>query len=628
MNAVDLAFQVGVPLASVTGWAVVYWIARWVTRPVDVTEAEASMELPGPESPAVVSLLANRWAVTADAAESTLLDLAARGHLELRQPGADPRETTVHPTGRSADGLNGYERHVLDRVTERAVYGVVPLTALAFADEKRAATWSGWLGREVVADARRLGLSRRRFPKPLVTALGALGALAAVGVAAGFWYDLLRTEWVGLGVIWFFTTAAFSSVAGRDMGERDTAYGRAVAARWLGVRRWLTGHEAFGDLPPAAVAVWDRYLSYGAALGATRAASEVVHLGLADRRRLWSSYGGAWRRVSVSYPHTRPRYGQSLGWIFFRAVGATYLGWTLAGVVGPALVSGGSVLPTELDGEVVGYLFDQWHEPWRDLTHLGPIPLGLILVGMVLLGYAAYTFVRVFVDLFTAQTVTGEVIWHQVRTSMSSEDSSDRIPVDYYLVVDDGRTDRTRAWIAPAAIGKLCELGDVVSVRVRQWTRRVNKVTVLRPARPAPPRPGGAASVSPAAGGGSAQALLTLEELGRAVGRQVRPAREPGYSDNRFTTVDFNDLQGELAVSVGLVRGRAARVIMVLSKGIGQPLPGIGDEAYVGSDRVIGRRGEVVVLLRPGRHIPPHQLVGLLPLALARSADGQPTRTG
>ena len=192
MNDIHLAIEVGLPVASLAGWAVIYWIARLATRPANVTAAEASMELPGQESPAVVSLLVNRWRITVDAAESTLLDLAARGHLELRQASADPRDTTVHPTGRARDDLNGYERHVLARVIERAVNGVVPLTALAFADARRAATWSGALRSAVIADARRLGLIRRRFPKSLVTALSVLGGVAALGVTAGVAYRVLR----------------------------------------------------------------------------------------------------------------------------------------------------------------------------------------------------------------------------------------------------------------------------------------------------------------------------------------------------------------------------------------------------------------------------------------------------
>jgi hypothetical protein len=99
-------------------------------------------------------------------------------------------------------------------------------------------------------------------------------------------------------------------------GERDTPAGIVAAARWLPVRDWLRAHEQFGDLPPAAVTVWDRYLSYGLALGVAPATGAVLDLGMGDRRRgmgdrrrVWSSYGGRWRRVRVRYPRLRPHLG-------------------------------------------------------------------------------------------------------------------------------------------------------------------------------------------------------------------------------------------------------------------------------------------------------------------------------
>ncbi|GIG88113.1 DUF2207 family protein [Plantactinospora endophytica] len=629
MNPVDLAVELGLPVASLAGWTVVYWLARLLTRPATVPPAPATMELPGPESPAVVSLLVNRWSITVDAAEATLLDLAARGYLELRQAGPDPRESTVHPTGR-VDGLNSYERQVLDRVTERAVGGTVPLTALAFADERRAANWSAALGRAVVAEARQRGLIRRRFPRSLVTALGVLGGIAGLGIAAGAHHYLFRVgdadQWVGVAVAFFVTTTILGGIAGRDMGERDTPQGRAVAARWLGVRAWLVGHEAFAELPPAAVTVWARYLSYGAALGVTRVASQVVHLGLADRTRIWSAYGGRWRQLDVSYPHTLPRYGQSLGWPAVRALGAVWFGWSLLGVVGPALVQGGSTPPADPD-DVLGFLFGQWLTPWRQLSELDPVTAGILLLGLVLLGYGGYTMIRVLVDLSTSGTVSGEVVWHQMWRFTTSENSSERIPVNYYLVLDDGRSDRTRAWILPKEIAGRCELGDVVTARVRRWTRRVKDVTVLRAGRPAPSVVPVEATTSTGAGAG-AESLLTVDELGAVVGRQVRPDRTGRQvQDRRFGHADFNDLAGRTAVSVSVVHGRAGRVVMVLGRGTGQPLPmPQGDEAYLAQDRVVGRRGDVVVMLQPGQGVAADRLAGLLPIALARAVEQHTVR--
>lgn len=78
-----------------------------------------------------------------------------------------------------------------------------------------------------------------------------------------------------------------------------TPAGRAWAAHWLGVRDWLRGFPTFADLPPAAITVWDRYLAYGATLDATPSTSGTINLGYDWKHRLWSSYGGQWRRVTV-----------------------------------------------------------------------------------------------------------------------------------------------------------------------------------------------------------------------------------------------------------------------------------------------------------------------------------------
>src|SRR5262249_17470088 len=112
-------------------------------------------------------------------------------------------------------------------------------------------------------------------------------------------------------IAWFLVGGALGALCSIYPGERDTELGRTVAARWLGLRRWLRAQEGVAMLPPASVAGWDRYLPYGAALGVTRVASTVLDLGAGSRRRLWSSYGGTWHRMKVHYPRLWPHYGRS-----------------------------------------------------------------------------------------------------------------------------------------------------------------------------------------------------------------------------------------------------------------------------------------------------------------------------
>src|SRR3954471_11677966 len=150
-----------VAAAAVGFWFLAYGLCRLLTRPASPAAAPATMDL-GPESPALVSLLVNRWTPTEDAAESTLLDLAARRHFELRQPGDDPMQTTVHLPARPPGDhdLKPYEQQVLDRIRGLAVAGVVPITALTFRDTGQSGAWNRRLRQAVVAEARAAGLSR------------------------------------------------------------------------------------------------------------------------------------------------------------------------------------------------------------------------------------------------------------------------------------------------------------------------------------------------------------------------------------------------------------------------------------------------------------------------------------
>src|SRR5690242_3178815 len=103
-------FAIALGLGSVGLWFVLYQLALLLTRPARVQPAPATQELPGAEPPALISMLTNRWELTEDAAESTLIDLAARRYLEFRQPANDPTQTTIHLREPDPPGLNAYER--------------------------------------------------------------------------------------------------------------------------------------------------------------------------------------------------------------------------------------------------------------------------------------------------------------------------------------------------------------------------------------------------------------------------------------------------------------------------------------------------------------------------------------
>jgi hypothetical protein len=604
MNAALL--DAGIVAGSLALFAVAYGLALLATRPASPRPAPATPELDD-QPPAVVSLLGNRWRLTDDAAESTLLDLAARRIIELRQPANDPYHTTIHlrPDTDGADDaegadlavLNPYERRVLDRIRSLALGGVVPVTALTFRNQGQARAWNRRLHREVVKDARTRGLSRRRMGPVVMTVLSVVAALASAGFLVAALRLAGRDPDTSTADAFWLAGAAFvvlTGIAGRPIGERDTPAGREAASRWLGVRNWLRAHEEFAELPPAAVAVWDRYLPYGTALGVTHTASAVLDLGLGDRRLVWSSYGGSWRRVRVRYPKVWRRYGLPLPRSLARGA--------LALAVGYALVRWHD-LPAEL-GSAAGIGVDAA----GGLDSASRVGLGF---GVGLLAGGGYLLVRSLLDLATVRTITGEVLWVEKWRSRSGGRDRPRVPWLDYLAVDDGRSDRTKAWGLPRGTGAGTRAGDTVTIRVRPWSRRVVELTVVERARavaePEPPEedPNLAGKmldgVLGRSGAGGARRveidrLLTVDEVAQALGRAVRPPDTlplPGFLTTAvFPTADRNRQVLMVQVASG-VAGRLARRAGARAT----VLPGIGDAAHVEGDRAIVRVGETTVVL-------------------------------
>ncbi|MEU2614864.1 hypothetical protein ABZ570_25240 [Micromonospora sp. NPDC007271] len=617
-----LLLDLAVGAAAIAGWFLLYGMVRLATRPASPAPAPATPEL-GAEPPAVVSLLVNRWSVTEDAAESTLLDLAARGFIELRQPGNDPMQTTLHlpPAPPDDGGLRPYERRVLDRVRGLAVHAVVPLTALTFRDQAQARAWNKRLRAQVVADARRAGLSRRRFGPAVTTLLVAAAMVAGVGVGLavlhyGIWHQEEDNVGFAAGIV---TSAALSALAGASPGERDTALGRQVASRWLGVRAWLRGHEQFDELPPAAVAVWDRYLGYGAAVGATRLSSAVLDLGLGDRTRVWSSFGGTWHRVRVRYPRFLPRYGRTLPGLLLRAVISIAVGAFLLKVVGGAV----DLAPSTTDQveRVLAVAVD-----------------GIAALALLLLISGGYTLVRGLADLAAERTITGEVLWLEVWRSTARRDNQPSQPILHHLAVDDGTGDRTTAWVLPSQWATDCRDGDTVTVRVRPWTRRVISLSVVGQGRSrrlteSPvvddtddlPASGRGGTTEPAGPAARPVGLFTPEEVGQALGLPVRAAEGlelPGpLSGAQFRSA----ADGQPVLMIQAVDGAPGRWIWRLNAR-GQELPGIGDGAFVSAsgEQAVLRVGDstvAVTLVGAARGRAAH-LPWLLAQAAARVSAG------
>jgi len=432
--------------------AVVVFLTRWFVSMPDLPPPGPETSDLGPESPALANLLVNRCGVTTAAAAATLLDLAARHHLALFEAG--PGNTVVQVRSGGDAPLTDYEEQVLDLVREKATGGSAPLEAIEL-DAGHAESWRKEFAKKVVADATRQGLVRKRWNRNDAVILGVLASIALGLVALGLYLarvesnpddnGISRDDWFWIaGVVWLGLMAGLRALR----AIRYSPAGESAAARWLGVKRFLGGQEGFGDAPPAAVAIWNRLLAYGAGIGVARGALDGIALEVEDADVAWSRYDGRWRQVRVEYP-SRFGYGQR-PWVVLGGGLVRLAFWGALGFV---------VLPVVLD-----FLWQVFSDA-LDGGDLGGALAALVVaftIGFGLVG--AYLVVRIadgairtyrgLADLRATETVTGQVVKHHDTEQHS------------WFAVDPGGVDEVRAYFWEAGQGTRPARGAIVRVTV------------------------------------------------------------------------------------------------------------------------------------------------------------------
>ena len=225
-----------------------------------------------------------------------------------------PDQFAVRVPDRRPGGLTSYESQVYDHVHGLASGGVVPCEALTTGPENESKQWWKRFRTAVSEDARERGLSRPRWARAHLLVLGVL-AVAPAGLAAGAFAALpshasssKSDDNPVLGVIFVAVVlwTVLMAIPQAMRAERDTPPGSASAARWLGLRKQLGGDDHFADQPPGAVAIWDRLLAYGAAMGVAPGAVRILPMGAESETEAWTAYGGRWRVVHVRYPQRFP----------------------------------------------------------------------------------------------------------------------------------------------------------------------------------------------------------------------------------------------------------------------------------------------------------------------------------
>lgn len=462
-------------LAAWAGWLTLFGLLLVATRARRPDPAGPSMDFPGDEPPALVNFLTNGWACSRDAVPATLLDLAARQHVRIDHvPGGDFVVKLDPDLKGDGKELTDYERQVLNHVRSLAVNGEVPGDALTTGPADASKAWWRRFKDAVVLDARRRGLTRARWAPGMVLALIALSVPAAALGAAwvlrisedprpfipdGIWLTLLLVGFVcvPLGFV-------------RD--QRDTPEGLQAASRWLGLRRYLDAEGSFAEQPPAGVAIWERYLSYGAAMGVADGALRQMPMGAESPYHAWSAYGGEWHVVRVHYPRLwPPGWGQKpwvatlLGFIgfSFATFFMLFLGWPL-----------GRVLL-----EAVGT--DEFALPIRLAFLLGGL-LPILGVGTAMV-YFGLMFVFGVMDAGREKELVGLV----VRTKdVYSTNNNNRRLVKRYIAVDDGESRVVRAILGPISMVGFIECGEVARLKVSPSLGYVWSSAVLPKPKPKP----------------------------------------------------------------------------------------------------------------------------------------------
>src|SRR5205085_25703 len=168
-------------------------------------------------------------------------------------------------------------------------------------------------------------------------------------------------------------------------------------------------------------------LSYGAAMGAARAAVETLPLGAGSERRAWSPAGNRWRIVKIHYPRrVPPGYGRHPAKVAFVGLVATVAGVLIA----PGAVSVAHALLRSLDDVATDHT-----APVGVRVGVGVVLAAVVTLGALLALYGAGMLVTGVGDLVRRRRVVeGRVLRIRER--------GDEKKHFWHLAVDDGTSDR------------------------------------------------------------------------------------------------------------------------------------------------------------------------------------------
>ena len=470
-----LSFPLAVAAAAVgVGWWALLGLLVVLRRPPRISAAgtdRGGLDVPA-EPPGVAGLLANGFVVTSESAPAVLLDLAARGIVDLEEVQPGRTICRVHPipsvdAGAPGTELADYELLVLDELRSKAIDGVVPTEALTTGPEAQSARWHRAFAAAITADAQRRGLTVPRWPSVLVRVLGlgitSIAVLLALAIWAGGEPRSIDPAGAAVGGGALAALLAGSAVLvrlRRSLAQLPTPSGKVAAADARALARRLRENDALADLPPAGVVLWDRVFAYAAAFGSATAAVALLPMGAEDDRRAWSRAGGKWRRVTVRYPRVwPPAWGKHP---FLAIAVATFWG-ALAGVV---LYGLRQLAGTDPPGGISQQTWD-----WVDRG-----ALAAAIPAVVVLGWAVWVILRGVPDLRQSTSLAGIIVRdRRTRQVLSSGDEPDYW---YYLAIDDGSRAAIRALRVRESLWRERAQGETVSAVVSPRLGYVRSISI------------------------------------------------------------------------------------------------------------------------------------------------------
>jgi hypothetical protein len=570
--------------AALLMWLAVVALLAVATRTQHPEPQPAGLEPGGDEPPGVVNLLTHGWKVRGEALSATLVDLAARRILAFEQ---EADGTYLCRVVKDSTGLKSHERQVYDFVSDRATGGVVPFEALTFGSEDAAHRFRSKYTKEVVADARHHGLSRTRWSRAVVVLVGAVAVVPSV-LAAGALAALPDshssssssndpvTAFIGLSIfIWAALLAGFHWLR----AERDTPEGLAAAGRWLGLRQNLASDGTFPDLPPTAVAIWDRYLAYAVALGVAARTEQSLPFGAESATEAWSSMGGRWRVVRIRYPRRIPP-----GWGRSPSKNAFIGLVTVIASVIVAVYALPGIYDAQADLVKDASTTDRWVTPVVSVVLAAVVVVLAVFTvrGLWLIGLG-------IVDIGRARSVKGRVL--RVRSRHQHT----------YMAVDDGTSDHVVAWVTTKSAAQ----GSDVEVKVAGHVGFVRSVTVTSAPAPEPS--------AETAGGAPGEASLADLFTGRVAAGATPVPLDPEWVSSvvgaPVQAADGVRLEGANGLAVGALNVptgaiKAFNIVSRLPAQAHEPMSDVGDEsAWIAPiSACAARRGDrgVLVFARGG----------------------------